>query len=96
MSGTGSLFGWAFGDRNRRGQPGYLDGLKQAALANAAEQAAGKGLQTVAGSQDYTVLSEGEALAAIESPQGSLVVRCTIEVTGPRASRLRAEGPMNG
>ena len=96
MGENGTLFGWAFGDSLREGDADYLDGLKRDALRNAAQDAAGRGVEVVPGSEVFTVLGEGEVLAAIESPQGSLVVRCTVHVSGPGAGRLRAEGPING
>jgi hypothetical protein len=96
MSGNGTLFGWAFGDHGRAGEPGYLEGLHEAALANAIGDAAAKGVRMVPGSEAFTVLSEGETLAGVGSPQGSMVVRCTIHVAGPGADLLHAEGPING
>ena len=96
MGTNGTLFGWAFGDRQLAGDTGYLEELQRKALDNAAQEAAAKGVQPVPGSEVFTVLGEGEGLASVGSPQGSLVVRCTIHVSGAGAGGLRAEGPING
>ena len=96
MGVNGTLFGWAFGDRQWAGDSDYLDALKRKALDNARQEAAAKEVQPVTGSEVFTILEEGETLASVESPQGDLVVRCTIHVSGPGAGELRAEGPING
>ena len=96
MGENGTLFGWSFGDRERERDEDYLGSLKRDALKNALQDAAARDVEVVSGSEVFTILGEGEALASVESPQGSLVVRCTIHVTGPGAAELRAEGPING
>ena len=96
MGENGTLFGWSFGDRERERDEDYLGSLKRDALKNALQDAAARDVEVVPGSEVFTILGEGEALASVESPQGSLVVRCTIHVTGPGAAELRAEGPING
>lgn len=96
MSLHGTVFGWAFGDSTRSGEAGYLDELKKSALVNAAHDAAGKGVAVVPDSETFTVVGEGGTLMSVSSPQGSLVVRCTVHVVGPGAEELRGEGPING
>lgn len=96
MGMTGTLFGWAFGDPARESDTTYVDGLRREALANAHDTAAAKGVDAVAGSEVFTVLSGDDSLVELENAPGRLVVRCTIHVEGPGAEKLRAEGPMNG
>lgn len=96
MGMTGTLFGWAFGDPARESDNAYVDGLQREALENAQETAVAKGVDTVPGSEVFTVLSGDDSLVELENAPGRLVVRCTIHVAGPGAEKLRAEGPMNG
>jgi hypothetical protein len=97
MKETGQLFGWSFGDKSRAHEPGYLDGLREAALANAKQDASSRGLEVEAGAETYAVIEQGETLAEVDSaPGGGLIVRCTVTVVGPGAGRIHPEGPMNG
>jgi hypothetical protein len=96
MEETGHLFGWSFGDQSRADEPGYLDGLREAALANAKQDAGLRGLEVEAGAEKYAVIEQGETLAEVDSAPGGLIIRCTVTVTGPGAGRIHPEGPMNG
>jgi hypothetical protein len=96
MGNTGTLFGWAFGDPAREKDDGYVSGLQRVALGNARETAKAKGVDVVAGSEVFTVLSADDSLVELDNAPGQLVVRCTVHVEGPGAEKLRAEGPMNG
>jgi hypothetical protein len=96
MKETGQLFGWSFGDPSRADEPGYLDGLRKAALANAKQTAATRGFDVEAGAETYAVIEQGETLAEVESAPGGLIVRCTVTVVGPGAGKVHPEGPMNG
>lgn len=97
MTESGRLFGWAFGDVSRADEPGYLDELKAESLRNAQEDAEGKGVEVEADSAVFTVVTEGETLVELgEAGHNRLIVRCTVDLTGPGAERIRAEGPMNG
>jgi len=96
MTETGQLFGWSFGDKSRADEPGYLEVLREAALANAKQDAAARGLDVEAGAETYTMIEQGETLAEVDSAPGGLIVRCTVTVTGPGAGRIHPEGPMNG
>lgn len=92
----GSLFGWAFGDDSRRGDTAYLRGLKERALDNAQSTAAARGLDIVSRSASYTVVRANDTLLELDNAPDSLIVRCTVNVTGPGAAQVHAEGPMNG
>ena len=96
MGNTGTLFGWAFGDPAREQEDAYVGHLQDEALANARETAKAKGVSVVADSQVFTVLSADDSLVELDNAPGKLVVRCTVQVEGPGAEKLRAEGPMNG
>ncbi|NKX51212.1 hypothetical protein HER39_11680 [Arthrobacter deserti] len=97
MTRKSTLFGWAFGDPGREGDTAYVDQLKDAALRNAADDAATKGLQVLADTAVYTLVTEADTLIdGGETGHGKLVVRCTVNVTGPGAENVDAEGPMNG
>jgi hypothetical protein len=97
MTRNSTLFGWAFGDPGRENDAAYLGELKDAALRNAAEVAAAKGLQVLPETAVFTTVSEAETLIdGGEAGHGKLVVRCTVDVAGPGAEDVRAEGPMNG
>lgn len=96
MNETGQLFGWSFGDRSRAHEPGYLDSLRQAALANAKQDAASRGFEVEAGTETYAVIEQGETLVEVDSAPGGLIVRCTVTLVGPGAGEIHAEGPMNG
>ncbi len=96
MGNTGTMFGWAFGNPARESDSGYVDGLEREALRNAKQTAKAKGVNVVAGSEVFTVLSADESLVELDNAPGQLVVRCTVHVEGPGAEKLRAEGPMNG
>lgn len=97
MTRKSTLFGWAFGDPGRESDTTYVEGLKDAALRNAAEVAAAKGLQVLPETAVFTIVSEAETLIdGGEAGHGKLVVRCTVDVTGPGAEDVSAEGPMNG
>jgi hypothetical protein len=97
MSRNATLFGWAFGDPGREDDAAYLDELRSAALRNAEETAAAKGLQVLAGTAVFALVSEEDTLIdGGESGHGRLVVRCTVDVAGPGADQVSAEGPMNG
>jgi hypothetical protein len=96
MTETGHLFGWAFGDRSRAHEPGYLDSLQDAALANAKQDAASRGFDVEAGTETYAVIEQGETLVEVDSAPGGLIVRCTVTIVGPGAGRIHPEGPMNG
>lgn len=96
MGKTGTLFGWAFGDPARERDGGYVDGLQREAFGNAKATARAKGVDVVAGSEVFTVLSADDSLVELDNAPGQLVVRCTVHVVGPGAEKLRAEGPMNG
>jgi hypothetical protein len=96
MTGKGTLFGWAFGDIDRADEPGYLEGLREQALQNARQDADRRGVQAVDGSESFTVLRHGHALPGVGEPPQGLMVRCTVELTGPGAEDIHGEGPMNG
>ncbi len=97
MTSTNTLFGWAFGDGARAEDKDYLASLRQDALENARQEAARKGVDVVPDSADFTLVSdEGSLIDLGEAGQNRIVVRCTVDVTGPGAGQLRAEGPMNG
>lgn len=92
----GNLFGWAFGDEARRGDTVYVQGLKERALDNARNTAAARGLDVIIRSAAYTVVRANDTLLELNNAPDSLIVRCTVNVTGPGAAKLHAEGPMNG
>ncbi|MET3720958.1 MULTISPECIES: hypothetical protein [unclassified Arthrobacter] len=94
--GTGTLFGWAFGDPVRENDGGDLAGLEREASENARATAQAKGVAVVSGSEVLSALSADDSLAELDHAPGKLVVRCTIHVEGPGAGKLHAEGPMNG
>lgn len=96
MEETGQLFGWSFGDRSRVDEPGYLDTLREAALANATHDAASRGFEVEAGTETYAVIEQGGNLVDVEAVPGGLIVRCTVTLVGAGAGDLHAEGPMNG
>jgi hypothetical protein len=96
MKETGQLFGWSFGDKSRADEPGYLDGLREAALANAKQDAASRGFDVEAGAETYAVIEQGETLVEVDSAPGGLIVRCTVAIVGPGAGNIHPEGPMNG
>ncbi|MCG2623688.1 hypothetical protein LVY72_17480 [Arthrobacter sp. I2-34] len=97
MTRKSTLFGWAFGDPDRENDAAYVLDLKDAALRNAAEVAAAKGLQVLPATAVFTLVSEAETLIdGGETGHGKLVVRCTVDVAGPGAEHVSAEGPMNG
>ncbi|NKX55595.1 hypothetical protein [Arthrobacter mobilis] len=97
MTRNATLFGWAFGDPAREDDAAYVADLKAAALRNAAETAAAKGLRIREETAEYTLVSEADTLIdGGETGHDKLVVRCTVDVTGPGAEHVRAEGPMNG
>ncbi|MDQ0819838.1 hypothetical protein QFZ79_002128 [Arthrobacter sp. V4I6] len=96
MEETGKLFGWSFGDRSRADEPGYLDRLREAALANAKQDAAARGFDVESGTEKYAVIEQGETLVEVESAPGGLIVRCTVTIVGSGAGNIHAEGPMNG
>ena len=96
MKETGQLFGWSFGDKSRAGEPGYLDSLRKAALANAKQDAAARGFDVEAGTDSYAVIEQGETLIEVDSAPGGLVVRCTLTIVGAGAGKIHPEGPMNG
>lgn len=96
MNETGQLFGWAFGDKSRADEPGYLDSLRKAALANAKQDAASRGFEVEAGTEKYAMLEQGETLVEVDSAPGGLIVRCTVTISGPGAGKIHPEGPMNG
>ncbi|SDK67627.1 hypothetical protein [Arthrobacter sp. ok362] len=96
MKQTGQLFGWSFGDKSRADEPGYLDNLREAALANAEKDAASRGFDLEAGAETYAVIEKGETLIELDSAPGGLIVRCTVTIVGPGAGDVHAEGPMNG
>lgn len=93
---TGSLFGWAFGDEARRDDAAYVRGLKEQALDNARGVASSRGLDVLERSAAYTVVSAHDTVLELDNAPDSLIVRCTVKVTGPGAEKLHAEGPMNG
>ncbi|MET1022535.1 MAG: hypothetical protein ABWX69_10095 [Arthrobacter sp.] len=96
MIETGQLFGWSFGDKARAHEPGYVDSLRKAALANAEQDAASRGFDVEAGAETYAVIEQGETLVEVDSAPGGLIVRCTVTIMGPGAGTFHAEGPMNG
>ena len=96
MNGSGTLFGWAFGDLSRSGDTAYLDELRSDALANAAQDAASRGFEVEEGTETYTVINPAETLADVHTAPDQLIVRCTVKITGPGAVEVHAEGPMNG
>jgi len=97
MTRNSTLFGWAFGDPGRGNDAAYLADLQAAALRNAADTAAAKGLQILPETAVFNTVSEAETLIdGGEAGHGKLVVRCTVDVAGPGAEEVRAEGPMNG
>lgn len=96
MEATGTLFGWAFGDSAREDDQVYVDGLRHEALENARQAARSKGFDVEPGSEVFTILSAGDALVDIDTAPDNLVVRCTVKLTGEGASKVHAEGPMNG
>jgi hypothetical protein len=42
------------------------------------------------------VLNAADALVEVDTAPDSLVVRCTVKLTGEGAEKVHAEGPMNG
>jgi hypothetical protein len=96
MTETGQLFGWAFGDKSRSHEQGYLDGLRAAALANARQDAASRGFDVEAGAETYAVIEQGETLVEVDTAPGGLIIRCTVTIRGPGAGNIHPEGPMNG
>ncbi|CAI3802616.1 hypothetical protein NKCBBBOE_03141 [Pseudarthrobacter sp. MM222] len=96
MKETGHLFGWSFGDPSRAHEPGYLDSLRGAALANAKQDAASRGFDVEAGMETYAVIEQGETLIEVDSAPGGLIVRCTVTIVGAGAGKVHPEGPMNG
>lgn len=96
MNGSGTLFGWAFGDLSRSGDEAYLDELRRDALANATQDATSRGFGVEEGTEAYTVINPGETLADVHTAPDQLIVRCTVKLTGPGADKVHAEGPMNG
>lgn len=96
MEATGTMFGWAFGDSAREDDESYMDGLRREALENARQAAAARGFAVEPGSEGFMVLSAGDALVEVDTAPDSLVVRCTVKLTGEGAERIHAEGPMNG
>ncbi|MFD1213612.1 hypothetical protein ACFQ36_16355, partial [Arthrobacter sp. GCM10027362] len=97
MTRKSTLFGWAFGDPGRGDDAPYVEQLKAAALRNAGETAAARGLQIVPDTAVFALVTEADTLIdGGETGHGKLVVRCTVDVTGPGAERVSAEGPMNG
>ncbi|MCU1521969.1 MAG: hypothetical protein JWN19_2354 [Arthrobacter sp.] len=96
MKESGQLFGWSFGDPSRADEPGYLDSLRQAALANARQDAASRGFTVEAGSETYAVIDQGGTLIEVDSAPGGLIVRCTVTIVGAGAGNVHPEGPMNG
>jgi hypothetical protein len=93
---TGTLFGWAFGDPAREDDRTYKAGLEKEAFNNATETAKAKGVTVVPGSEAFASLSAHDSLVELDHAPGKLVVRCTVQVEGPGAGKLHAEGPMNG
>jgi hypothetical protein len=73
-----------------------VDGLRHEALENARQAARSKGFDVQPGSEVFTILSAGDALVDIDTAPDNLVVRCTVKLTGEGASKVHAEGPMNG
>ncbi|MCU1572883.1 MAG: hypothetical protein JWO93_965 [Micrococcaceae bacterium] len=96
MTGKGTLFGWAFGDIHRADEDGYLNTLRDQALQNARQDAHRRGVQVVEGSESFMELRHGHALPGVGEPPQGLMVRCTVELTGPGAENISGEGPMNG
>jgi len=96
MNGTGTLFGWAFGDSARSGDQSYLDELRREALANASQDAKSRGFDVQQGTESYTVINPADTLADVHTAPDQLIVRCTVKLTGPGAENIHAEGPMNG
>ena len=96
MNETGHLFGWAFGDKARAHDPGYLQTVEEAALANVKQHAASRGFEVEPGSEHYAIVEQGETLVDVGAAPGGLVVRCTVTITGPGAADVHPEGPMNG
>ena len=96
MEATGTLFGWAFGDSAREDDEKYVEELRQEALENARQAAASRGFGVEPGSEGYAVLRAGDTLVELDTAPDTLVVRCTVKLTGEGADRVHAEGPMNG
>ena len=96
MNGTGTIFGWAFGDVSRSEDTAYLDQLRSDALANATKDAASRGFDVEAGTETYTVVNPHDTLADLTTTPDQLIVRCTVKLVGPGAEKIHAEGPMNG
>jgi hypothetical protein len=96
MEATGTLFGWAFGDSAREDDQSYVDQLRREALENARQAAASKGFGVEPGSEGFAVLRAGDTLVELDTAPDTLVVRCTVKLTGEGAERVHAEGPMNG
>jgi hypothetical protein len=96
MNGTGTLFGWAFGDVTRSEDEAYLDELRSDALANATKDAESRGFEVEPGTETYTVINPHETLADLTTTPDQLIVRCTVKLVGPGAENIHAEGPMNG
>ncbi|MET3920278.1 hypothetical protein [Arthrobacter sp. UYEF20] len=96
MEETGQLFGWAFGESSRADEPGYVDRLRESALANAKQAAASRGFEVEAGTEKYAVIDRGETLIEVDTAPGGLIVRCTVTIVGAGAGDIHAEGPMNG
>ena len=95
-NGSGTLFGWAFGDVSRSGDEQYLDDLRREALANASQDAKSRGFDVEDGTESYTVINPADTLADVHTAPDRLIVRCTVKLTGPGADQVHAEGPMNG
>lgn len=96
MNGSGTLFGWAFGDLSRARDEAYLDELRRDALANATQDATSRGFDVEEGTETYAVINPGETLADVHTAPDQLIVRCTVKLAGPGADKVHAEGPMNG
>jgi len=97
MTEASTVFGWAFGEPGRETDPAYQQDLRESALENALQEAARKGVEADAATAVYTVVDDdGSLIDHGESGRGRMVVRCTVQVSGPGAGRLHAEGPMNG
>jgi hypothetical protein len=96
MNGTGTLFGWAFGDPARSGDESYVEELRREALANVSQDAKSRGFGVEEGTESYTVINPADTLADVHTAPDRLIVRCTVKLTGPGAENIHAEGPMNG
>jgi len=97
MADGSTVFGWAFGDPGREADEAYQQALRGSALENALQEASRKGVEADAATAAYTVVDDdGTLIDHGEAGRGRIVVRCTVQVSGPGAEKLRAEGPMNG